>query len=242
MKTSGARLKKAAAPAFTRWILLAVMLVCAVLGRTARAADSYEFWPETALYYGLRPGMRMYVDTAYASGPESDIQSLDLVLALDLSIKPLLREVDDWQRSQYFWMRAGYTRSGRAEDLERQTPEDRLFVQFSGKFELPGGIWIDGRARVDLRWINDSFSERYRLRAEVNREFKLYGHSVVPYFNVEWFYDTRYDGWSRKLYQLGSEFTVNTHFRYEIYVARQNDYLPTETNVAALGLMGKWYY
>jgi hypothetical protein len=59
---------------------------------------------------------------------------------------------------------------------------------------------------------------------------------------VEWFYDTRYDGWARVLYQFGPEVTVNPHFRYEIYVARQVDRLPTKETLNALGFVAKWYF
>lgn len=67
-------------------------------------------------------------------------------------------------------------------------------------------------------------------------------HTVVPYFNVEWLYDTRYDGWARTLYQLGPEITVSPHFRYEIYVARQYDRLPQNSDLDAVGVTLKWYY
>jgi len=67
-------------------------------------------------------------------------------------------------------------------------------------------------------------------------------HTVVPYCNVEWFYDTRYDGWARVLYQFGPEVTVNEHFRYEIYLARQVDRLPAKETLNALGFVAKWYF
>ncbi len=227
--------------------LLAAAL-CASLtlgGSASAAADSAEFWPEAALFYQLSPQTRLYLDAAYASDPQSDVQSLDLVVALDISIKPIVRKqlrTLDWQRSRYFWMRTGYTRVGKAENGMRQNPEDRLFAQLSGKAELPAEIGLEGRARVDLRWIGGDYSERYRLRVEVNREFQVHERTILPYFNVEWFYDTRYDRWSRKLYQAGGEFTVSPHFRFEVYLARQHDHLPTESSVDALGLMAKWYY
>jgi hypothetical protein len=37
----------------------------------------------------------------------------------------------------------------------------------------------------------------------------LLDHPVVPYLDVEWLYDTRYDDWARTLCQAGSEFAVN---------------------------------
>ncbi len=233
------------AAAARRGALRAAALCASLGGSATAAADSVEFWPETALYYQLRPQTRLYLDSAYAADPQSNIQTLDLVVALDISIKPILREklrTLDWQRSRYFWMRTGYTRVAKAENGTRQSPEDRLFVQLTAKAVLPAEIGLEGRSRVDLRWIGGDYSERYRLRVEVNREFQVHERTILPYFNVEWFYDTRYEGWSRKLYQAGGEFTVSSHFRYEVYLARQHDHLPTESGVGALGLMAKWYY
>ena len=68
------------------------------------------------------------------------------------------------------------------------------------------------------------------------------GHTVVPFFHVEWFYDTRYDDWARTLWTLGAEVTQNDHFRYELYFARQVDRLPEDRNLNAIGVVFKWYY
>ena len=100
----------------------------------------------------------------------------------------------------------------------------------------------EARARADLRWIGDDYSTRYRFRVEINREFTVHDYTIVPYFNVEWFYDTRHDGWARTLYQLGPEVTINKHFRFEIYLAHQSDRLPQKSDLDALGLNLKWYY
>ncbi len=95
---------------------------------------------------------------------------------------------------------------------------------------------------MDLRWIGGDYSSRQRLRLEVNREFTVQEHAVVPYFQIEGFYDTRYHGWSRMLYQPGVEITLDSHFRLELYLARQNDRLPEEERLDALGIVAKWYY
>ena len=180
-------------------------------------------------------------------GKESDSQSLDLAAYLDISIKPILRkellETDDWQRSRYLWARIGYDRVFKAtDDTHAEVAEDRGIVSFFGKHPLPAKVWLEARARADLRWIGGDYSTRYRFRVEATREFTVRNRTVVPYFHVEWFYDTRYDGWARTLYQVGPEVTVNQHFRYEIYVARQKDRLPTESTTNAVGVVAKWYY
>ena len=101
---------------------------------------------------------------------------------------------------------------------------------------------LEARVRADFRWIGDDYSNRYRFKVEVTREYTVHGHAVVPYFNVEWSYDTRYDGWARTQYQLGPEVTMSEHFRFEIYLERQNQRLPERSDLNALGLNLKWYY
>jgi hypothetical protein len=41
---------------------------------------------------------------------------------------------------------------------------------------------------------------------------------------------------------LGPEVTVNPHFRYQVYLARQTDRLPTKSDLNAIGLNFMWYH
>ena len=191
---------------------------------------------------------RLYSDTAYAKGKESDSQALDAAAYLDISIKPVglgrrsrFRQ-EDWARNRYLWTRIGYDHVFKREGGTPSPSEDRAIVSLWAKVPLPAEVWLEGRARVDFRWIDGEYSTRYRLRVEATREFALLGHPVTPYFNVEWFYDTRYDGWARILYQAGPEVTVSKHFRFEVYLARQEDHLPKESALNAFGVVAKLYF
>jgi len=215
------------------------------LARTAHAADSSEFWPEANAFLTLTPQTRVFLDAAYANGKESDHASLDLAAYLDISLKPIREKLqtEDWQQSRYLWARIGYDRIFNSTDGSgAEVVENRGIVSLYAKALLPAEVVAEGRVRADLRWIGDDYSTRYRFRIEVNRQFTVLAHGVSPYFNVEWFYDTRYDGWARTLYQLGTEITVGPHFRFEVYLARQNDSLPTRSDLNAVGLNFKWYY
>ena len=223
------------------------LIACAGLlaAGEASAADAWETWPELSVFVGLNPDTRLYLDASDSRGKESDVRSLDLSAFVDLTIEPILRpdlRTDDWQRKRYLWARLGYTRVLKAEDGSTHVAEDRAVVSGYARAELPAEVWLEARARADLRWIGGDYSTRYRLRLEANREFTLLEHAVQPYFNAEAFYDTRFDGWARALYQGGAEVTVNKHFRYEIFLASQVDRLPTRASVGALGLVAKWYY
>lgn len=227
-------------------LLLAALCGCQALARGALAADASEFWPELSAFIGLRPGMRAYLDASSAKGKETDQASQDASAALDISLKPILRpelQSEDWQRSRYLWGRIGYTRVTKVTDgADRSLAENRGVVAVYGRIPLPAEVWVETRARADLRWIGGDYSTRYRFRLEANREFGVKDHPVLPYFNVEWFYDTRYADWSRTLYQAGVEVTVNKGFRYELYLARQDDRLPEVKSLNALGVVAKFYF
>jgi hypothetical protein len=229
--------------------LLQVDLAAALLGlagcASTHAADSSEIWPELSAFIALGPDSRIYLDASSARGKESDARALDLSAFIDISLRPIFREdlwSEDWQRSRYFWTRIGYTRTIKTADSTPYVAENRGVVSLYGKTSLPCEVWLEARARADLRWIGGDYSTRYRFRLEATREFTVVERAVTPYFNVEWFYDTRYGTWARTLYQAGTEITVDKHFRYEIYLARQNDYRPAEVTLNALGLVAKWYY
>jgi hypothetical protein len=229
-----------------RIVLLAVVCVWHALAGRAVAADSTEFWPELNAFVRLSPRTRIYLDAAYAEGKESDTASLDLAAYLDISLKPITRKelwTEDWQRSRYFWARIGYDRiSKETSETGAYVAEDRGIVSFYGKAPLPAEVWLEARARADLRWIGDDYSERYRFRLEATREYTVNRRPVVPYVNYEWFYDTRYDGWARTLWNVGAEVTTSEHFRFEVYLAAQQDRLPEHESLAAFGVVAKWYY
>jgi len=212
-----------------RGILFASLCVYQAVAGVARAAHSSEFWPEISGFVPLSPRTRAYLDAAY----------------LDISLKPIRRRdlwTEDWQRRRHFWARIGYDRIFKeTSETAGYVGEDRGIVSFYGKAPLAAEIWLDARARADLRWIGDDCPTRYRFRIEATRGFTVLNRTVVPCFNVEWFYDTRYGGWARTLYQLGPEITANQHFRYEIHLARQDDRHPTEETLNALGFVAKWH-
>ncbi len=209
------------------------------------AQTKYEFWPEVNGFIKLNDQFRFYLVAAYAEGRESDVETLDLAANVDISIKPLLRKKyrqEDWQRSRFLWVRLGYDYVSKQTAGKKTTPENRGMINFFAKGHLPADIWLEARTRVDLRWIGEDYSTRYRLRLEATREFSLFKHSAVPYLNCEVFYDTRYSRWARMLIMAGSEFSVNEHFRFELYLAPQIDYLPERTNLLAFGVVSKLYY
>jgi hypothetical protein len=224
-----------------RLLAIALALACA----SAPAADSSEFWPEAQLFIKVDDRTRVLLNSVYADERESDQSAFDLAAYVDVSLKPIRKELAsaDWQRSRYFWVRLGYARIYKSDGVSAaEVTEDRAVVAVYGKLLLPAEVVAEARVRADLRWIGDDYTTRYRYRIELTREFTVADHAVTPFLNYELMHDIRYDGWSRSLLQFGPEVTVGPHFRYELYLARQIDYEPTESRVDAFGLNLKWYF
>lgn len=217
------------------WLLVSV----------AAHAEDTEIWPQASLYTQLDETTRLYFDLSNAKGKESIASTSDASAYVDVSIMPVYREhlqSQDWQRNRYLWARLGYTRVNNVSLDTRELSENRGVISLQARAPLPAEIWLEGRARADLRWISGSYSTRYRLRVDVSRELKAFERAVVTYANAEWFYDTRYDAHTRSLYQAGIELTLTRHFRVETYLAWQYDLQPAEDSLRALGLVAKWYY
>jgi hypothetical protein len=227
------------------WGLVAVIFPLVLPSGTALADDPWESWPEASAFVGLNPSSRLYLDAAYAQGKESANQALDVAAYYDFSLKPILRPKllqEDWARRRYLWARVGYDHVFKGEGGEVVPPENRGILSIYGRVPLPVDVWLETRVRSDLRWMEGNYSTRYRLRGELTREFTLRQHPVTPYLNVEWFYDMRHDGLSRVLFMGGSEFTVDSGFRFELYLARQEDHQPAESALNAFGMVAKWYF
>jgi hypothetical protein len=224
------------------------LLACACLSIAGpvQAEDTQEFWPELAAFVQLNDRARACFDVAYSASEEFDVQSADVSACLDVSLKPIARKellTGDWQRNKYLWARVGYNRTFEATDSSgAEVAEDRGVLAVYLRAPLPAAIWLETRTRADFRWIGDEYSNRYRFRLDLSREFAVRDRPVVPYFNFEWFYDTRYDDWARRLATLGVEVTATDRFRYEVYLARQVDRLPEPRNLDALGVVLKWYF
>ena len=140
-------------------------------------------------------------------------------------------------------MRAGYQRSGNLSGDADAKSENRWLVEATARFKVPGEVWLVNRMRLDFRDVGGAHSTRYRVRIGAEKEFATASGTVlVPYAHAEWFYDTRFDAWSRKVFQGGVEVELSKSWRIEPYYAYERNTNPGGDDVNRFGLVLKYYH
>jgi hypothetical protein len=103
---------------------------------------------------------------------------------------------------------------------------------------------VSHRLRTDLRWLGDDyeFSTRLRYLLMVEKEFEVGRTSLVPYVNVEPYYDSRYGIVNRVRLIGGTSVAWSPRFALEGNITYQNDSRSSVTNLYALNVILHLYF
>jgi len=98
---------------------------------------------------------------------------------------------------------------------------------------------LSHRMRTDFRWVGQApeFSYRVRYRAMVEREFASGSSSLVPYVNVEVYWDSRYLTFNRVRLIGGATVVWGPRFAYEGNITYQHDAEYATTNLYAVNII-----
>ena len=228
-----------------RLIVVSVFFAFSSLALPATAGDyAREYVPEFDAFVKLSDKTRLFLLADVTNNQTLDKSEGEVGAHLDFTLKPALRphlNEADWARDRYLWMRVGYVVLASPDNRGSGPEERRGILELTGRVPLPNDIWLVNRGRVDLRELGREPSQRYRLRAGLERETIVGGVVTVPYAQAEAFYDTRYDTWNRMLYQFGAEIELTKQWRIEPYYARQNDTRSATAHVDRIGLALKYF-
>ncbi|MCE9659308.1 MAG: DUF2490 domain-containing protein [Burkholderiales bacterium] len=201
--------------------------------------------PEFNAYFKVSDRARVFLLADVARVSPDDVTNGEIGIHFDYTLMPILRtglRDADWERNRYLWVRVGARRLGSIDGRDDAYRETRLLLEATARFELPGEVWLANRVRWDLRDVDGTHSNRYRLRVGAEKEFSTAGGTVVvPYAQAEWFYDTRFDAWSRQRLQVGAEVELDKSWRLEPYYAYDKDKHPSAEGLNRLGLVLKYF-
>ena len=212
---------------------------------------SYEFWPEADVYYKVTPGLRLSSFAAVSRYLESDTRDFNLTVQADYSFgyskRFFFTKMADQNRAQALkvWMaRGGYMGGWSLYDHGESYTEDMLFAELHRRLLLKRLVLFSQRLRIDTRWVgqDSTFSYRFRYRAMFEREFLSGKTSIIPYVNVEPFWDSRYGLFNRVRVIGGTIVSWKSRFAFEGNITYQYDSKMSSTNTLAFNAILHLYF
>jgi hypothetical protein len=176
-------------------------LVWLAAGLAGADPPSYEFWPEIDTWLRLSSAWRLSLFVPVSKNLETHYREGNFIPQVDYAFgkAKLQRRLMDEDRARHmrvFMLRGGYLGGKSLGDNGEAYAEHTAFAELHVRLPFKGGVLLSHRFRSDLRWLgqdNPEFSQRWRYRLMVEREFTARRVSLVPYVNVEPYYDSRYD-------------------------------------------------
>lgn len=217
-------------------------------------SSNREFWPELNVFVKTSEHTRLMFlasrtrDREYANAVDGTWG-----VHLDLLARRLpsfwVSAVPAMEQNWGLWFRVGYNHivafDGPGID------ENRLLAEATLRSSpLVAGIQVANRSRIEWREIGGKESWRYRNRLRLERGFEVVDAlgdglggwlqsvglvQIVPYTMLEFFYDSRVSGWSRRYLQTGVEFEMARGWGLDLYFAAQDGLSGSPASVNALG-------
>jgi len=233
-------------------------LVCTVLlvwigaaGGAVAEEPSKELWPEVDLWLRLSPSWRLSMFVPLSHNIETDYREGALLLQADYAwgktgrlYRGRLLDESRAEDMKAMLLRGGYLGGKSLGDDGEAYQEKALLIEWHWRVPLKGRVLLSHRLRSDLRWLGDDseFSTRWRYRMMVEKEVQAGRSSLVPYGNVEAYYDSRYDTVNRVRLIGGTSVAWSPRFALEGNITYQHDSRSSVTNLYALNVILNVYF
>jgi hypothetical protein len=211
---------------------------------TVAQNSSFEFWPESDIWYTLNSSWRFSAFVPVTRYNESKSRDLNIFLQSDYkwghSKFKIYRRLVDENKSQEMklWMvRGGYMKGWSLGNGDYS--EDMLFAEIHKKLPFKKNIILSHRLRTDSRWLgqDSEYSYRFRYRVMIEKEFQSGTNSIVPFMSSEINWDSRFDSFNRMRLVMGATLAMKKNFAYEANITYQNDDFYSTKNLYALNVI-----
>ena len=224
---------------------MAVVIWVAAAGTALADAPAKEFWPEIDTWLRLSPAWRLSLFVPITENLDTHYREGNLILQADFgwaASKRTRRLVDDQraQAMQVWLIRGGYLGGKSLDDQGGAYTEYTGFGELHLRLPLKGGFLLSHRLRADLRWLGQDsheFSNRWRYRLMLEKEFAAGRASLVPYVNAEAYYDSRYDTVNRVRLIVGDSVAWSPRTALETNVTYQYDSHSSTKEILALNVI-----
>ncbi len=210
-----------------------------LIGDPAAAQTSEELWPKVKVAIELRSKTRLEISGEKQSGEDLARTQWKVGIIGSYRLKRLVKahlgDIDD-EKNHFMTLGAGYEYLYTNDNGSTKT-EKRLVVQGVPHYFIPRAeLLLQDRSRIEFRWVNGSYSTRYRNKLTVERTLKLTRFRTTPYASGELFYDGQHRSWNQNTYAFGVIFPYKKLLSVDTYFLRQNCTTCKEEHVNAVGV------
>ncbi len=223
---------------------LALAVGLAAPGAAVAGEQAEEFWPEMDVWLRLSPAWRLSTFMSLSRNIDTAYREAGMSVQADYAWgKPghlYHYRLMDESRAEHMkaWLaRGGYFSGKSLADNGQAYRERTVGLELHVRLPLEGGILLSHRLRTDLRWLGSDapeFSQRWRYRVMVEKEYTAGKSSIVPYGSVEAGYDSRYGTVNRVRAIGGASVAWSPHYALEGNFTYQHDTRLSVTNLYAL--------
>jgi hypothetical protein len=220
--------------------LAACLLFFAALGRTASAQESTsaEFWPDLEARVQLQPNLRAGVFGGLEQGEGVYYQQWYAGFGFGYQLEPILRThlVNIDPDKEHFLVFADGYEHLRTTQPGKTKNEDRIALEATLHYRPFASLLLEERNRVELRWVKQQYSTRYRNQVTLERDFLVHKFQITPYASAEAFYDGDKHSWDEEYYAVGLQIPFKRLLLVDTYYLRQEctGCSPGDANVAGL--------
>jgi len=233
-----------------KFIYFSLLIILSQNQNSFAQNSSIELWPEVDIWYRLNSSWRFSSFIPITKYNESKNRDLNINLSADYAwgkTKLVLfrKFVNDEEklRLNAYMARLGVMKGWSLGDESESYKEKMVFTEIHKRIPLKKNILISHRFRIDNRWLGQEADYSYRLRYRfmIEKEFKKEKTSIVPYFNVEPYWDSRYSKIIRARVIGGASFSVSPKLAFESNLTYQYDQTYTTENLYALNVICHFY-
>lgn len=207
-------------------------------------AQNDEIWPELDVSYRPNEKLRFF---AALSATRRESQNADgtFNINVDYFTFPYLRKIKnttDSARGYYQWLRVGYSYGMSSAVADEPFKESMINLESNSRFHIPGNVLVTLKNRLDSRFYNHDFSERYRPKLTIERDFKTEYLTFTMYVYGEYFVYIAQGDHNKGRACLGAELMVAKSVSFEAYFLRQFAVGDNSSNLHAAGFALKFYF
>lgn len=201
------------------------LALCSCAVSRAQSSETVgEFWPTLVAHTQLRPDLRVEAFAGSEKGADYPYQQLFGGAGFGYQRrrldKPHPVNIDPDKEHQFIFI-GGYEylrtiQSGKTKD------EDRLAAEVVFRQRLGPNFLISDRNRVEFRWVNGTYSTRYRNLLTLERDFLIRRFRFTPYASAEIYYDGGKLSWNEEQYTAGVEWPYKKLWMLNTYYLRQH--------------------